>query len=53
MYAWYPAEMLGIMSDYSQPIMTSSNCYKNIELTDSQALGGKSENSIHVSVSTI
>jgi len=43
MYARYLAEMLGIMGDYGQTKMTSSNSYKNIEW----------KNSIHVSVSTI
>ena len=33
MYARYLTEMLGVMGNYGQPKMTSSNSYKNIELT--------------------
>lgn len=40
-YARYLAEMLGIMGDYGQPQMTSSNSYKNIEFANSQTLGRK------------
>ena len=38
MYARYLAEMLGIMGDYGQPKMTSSNGYKNIEVANNNTL---------------
>ena len=38
MYARYFAEMLGIMGDYGQPKMTSSNSYKNIEVANNNTL---------------
>ena len=53
MYARYLAEMLGIMGDYGQPQMTSSNSYKNIEFTNSQALGCKRVTYFNVIVNPI
>lgn len=41
MYVRYLTEMLGIMGDYGQSKMTSSNSNKNIEFANSQTLGCK------------
>lgn len=38
LYTRYLAEMLGVVSDYGQSKMTSSNSYKNIELTNNNTL---------------
>ena len=53
MYARYLTEMLGVMGNYGQPKMTSSNSYKNIELANSQTLGCKSVTYFNVIVNPI